>query len=84
MTFTHQTELRGTVDAVLAAQSSLDLSRPFAVSNADDLYGRESFQLLGRHLAPAPTAAWLASSSSAHSSASCRSRVGRAWWSMAT
>jgi MobA-like NTP transferase domain len=50
VTFTHQTELRGTVDAVLAAQSSLDLTRPFAVSNADDLYGRESFQLLGHHL----------------------------------
>lgn len=50
VTFTHQTELRGTVSAVLAAESSLDLSRPFAVSNADDLYGRESFQLLGEHL----------------------------------
>lgn len=54
VSFTHQTELRGTVDAVLAAQSSLDLTRPFAVSNADDLYGRESFQLLGQHLATSP------------------------------
>src|SRR5580658_6062900 len=54
VSFTHQTELRGTVDAVLAAQSSLALTRPFAVSNADDLYGRESFQLLGQHLGTSP------------------------------
>jgi len=32
------------VSAVIAAESSLDLTRPFAVSNADDLYGRESFR----------------------------------------
>jgi UTP-glucose-1-phosphate uridylyltransferase len=51
VTFTHQLNIRGTVDAVLAAESSLDLTRPFAVSNADDLYGRESFHLLGEHLA---------------------------------
>jgi UTP-glucose-1-phosphate uridylyltransferase len=50
VTFTHQTEQRGTVSAVVAAESSLDQSRPFAVSNADDLYGRESFRLLGEHL----------------------------------
>jgi UTP-glucose-1-phosphate uridylyltransferase len=50
VSFTHQREARGTVSAVIAAESSLDLSRPFAVSNADDLYGRESFQLLGEHL----------------------------------
>ncbi len=49
--FSHQTELRGTVSAVIAAEHSLDLTRPFAVSNADDLYGRESFHLLGEHLA---------------------------------
>jgi UTP-glucose-1-phosphate uridylyltransferase len=51
VTFTHQTQLRGTVSAVIAGESSLDLTRPFAVSNADDLYGRESFRLLGEHLA---------------------------------
>jgi UTP-glucose-1-phosphate uridylyltransferase len=51
VTFTHQTQLRGTVDAVLAAETSLDLTRPFGVSNADDLYGRESFHALGQHLA---------------------------------
>jgi len=51
VTFTHQLELRGTVDAVLSAEASLDLTRPFGVSNADDLYGRESFRRLGHHLA---------------------------------
>jgi UTP-glucose-1-phosphate uridylyltransferase len=51
VTFTHQTELRGTVSAVLAAELALDMSKPFAVSNADDLYGRESFRMLGEHLA---------------------------------
>jgi hypothetical protein len=50
VSFTHQLNLRGTVDAVLAAEDSLDLTRPFAVSNADDLYGRESFLKLGNHL----------------------------------
>ncbi|MGA7835800.1 MAG: NTP transferase domain-containing protein [Acidimicrobiales bacterium] len=50
VSFAYQTTLRGTVDAVLAAESSLDVTRPFAVSNADDLYGRESFRLLGEHL----------------------------------
>jgi UTP-glucose-1-phosphate uridylyltransferase len=51
VTFTYQTQLRGTVSAVLASESSLDLTKPFAVSNADDLYGRESFRVLGEHLA---------------------------------
>lgn len=51
VSFTTQNELRGTVDAVLAAEANLDLSKPFGVSNADDLYGRESFRLLGRYLA---------------------------------
>lgn len=50
VSFTHQTELRGTVSAVLAAEDCLDLTQPFAVSNADDLYGRESFLRLGQHL----------------------------------
>lgn len=54
VSFAYQREQRGTVDAVLAAESSLDLTRPFAVSNADDLYGRESFRLLGEHLATSP------------------------------
>jgi MobA-like NTP transferase domain len=51
VSFTYQHELRGTVDAVLAAAPLLDPASPFGVSNADDLYGRESFMLLGRHLA---------------------------------
>jgi UTP-glucose-1-phosphate uridylyltransferase len=51
VTFAQQTQQRGTVSAVIAAETSLDLSRPFAVSNADDLYGRESFRLLGEHFA---------------------------------
>ncbi len=54
VSFVYQRQLRGTVDAVLAAKTSLDLSRPFGVSNADDLYGRESFMLLGRHLSTSP------------------------------
>lgn len=51
VSFTFQRELRGTVDAVLAAETSLDLTKPFGVSNADDLYGRDAFMRLGRHLA---------------------------------
>jgi len=54
VSFTLQRDLRGTVDAVLAAESSLDLTRPFGVSNADDLYGRESFLRLGHHLSSSP------------------------------
>jgi hypothetical protein len=54
VTFTHQLNLRGTVDAVLAAEDSLDLTQPFGVSNADDLYGRESFMHLGEHLLTSP------------------------------
>jgi len=54
VSFTHQHQLRGTVDAVLSAESNLDMTRPFGVSNADDLYGRESFLHLGRHLASSP------------------------------
>ncbi|HEY7931544.1 MAG TPA: sugar phosphate nucleotidyltransferase [Acidimicrobiales bacterium] len=49
--FAVQTELRGTVQAVLAAESALDLTKPFGVSNADDLYGRRAFKMLGEHLA---------------------------------
>jgi hypothetical protein len=48
--FAVQEQLRGTVDAVLAAERLLDLSRPFGVSNADDLYGRAAFMLLGEHM----------------------------------
>jgi hypothetical protein len=51
VTFADQGRQRGTVDAVLAAESNLDLSKPFGVSNADDLYGRAAFLLLGERLA---------------------------------
>ena len=50
VTFSIQDQLRGTVDAVLSAEKCLDLSKPFGVSNADDLYGRAAFLLLGEHL----------------------------------
>lgn len=48
--FTVQHQLRGTVDAVLSAVEALDQTRPFGVSNADDLYGRDAFLKLGHHL----------------------------------
>ena len=52
--FAVQRELRGTVDAVLAAEPLLDATRPFGVSNADDLYGRQAFLRLGEHLVTSP------------------------------
>jgi MobA-like NTP transferase domain len=54
VSFAVQHELRGTVDAVLAAQDFLNPATPFGVSNADDLYGREAFLQLGKHLATSP------------------------------
>ena len=54
VSFAVQDSLRGTVDAVLAARETLDLTKPFGVSNADDLYGRDAFAKLGRHLATNP------------------------------
>jgi NDP-sugar pyrophosphorylase family protein len=50
VSFTYQNQLRGTVDAVLSSVSALDTSKPFGVSNADDLYGRDAFMKLGTHL----------------------------------
>jgi MobA-like NTP transferase domain len=52
--FALQHSLRGTVDAVLSAADLLDLAQPFAISNADDLYGRDAFFQLGRHLTTSP------------------------------
>lgn len=54
VSFAIQEEMRGTVDAVLAAESHLDLSKPFGISNADDLYGRDALKRLGRHLTTSP------------------------------
>ncbi len=40
----------GTVHAVLAARHVVDDLSPFAVANADDLYGRDAMLALGSHL----------------------------------
>ncbi len=40
----------GTVPATLTARPHLDDREAFAVCNADDLYGRDAFALLGAHL----------------------------------
>ena len=55
VSFAFQDTLRGTVDAVLTAESMLDTSTPFAVSNADDLYGRDAFATLSSHLSNRPS-----------------------------
>jgi hypothetical protein len=43
----------GTVHAVLAARPSVGPGRPFAVANADDVYGQEAMGLLAAHLGAA-------------------------------
>ena len=48
--FALQAQPQGTVPATLAALPFLDPTIPFAISNADDLYGREVFSLLSEHL----------------------------------
>lgn len=50
VSFVYQETLRGTVDAVLAARSAVSPDRPFAVSNADDLYGPDAFNKIADHL----------------------------------
>src|ERR1700693_6620034 len=40
----------GTVHAVLAARQALDTGRPFAVANADDVYGEAAMGHLAAHL----------------------------------
>lgn len=52
--FAFQERLRGTVDAVLAAEEFVDHSVPFGVSNADDLYGLDALMKLGGHLSESP------------------------------
>ena len=54
VSFAFQEKLRGTVDAVLAAEEFVDHSVPFAVSNADDLYGLDALMKLGQHLSSNP------------------------------
>ncbi len=48
--FALQERASGTVPATLAALPYLDATAPFAISNADDLYGRDVFSLLSEHL----------------------------------
>ena len=55
VSFAVQETPRGTVDAVLAAEPFLDTAKPFAISNADDLYGRDAFAKLGAHLSTKST-----------------------------
>jgi len=45
----------GTVDAVLAASAAVDHGEPFGVANADDLYGADALEVLGRHLGSVAT-----------------------------
>ena len=52
--FAFQETLRGTVDAVLAAEEFVNHGVPFAVSNADDLYGLDAMMKLGEHLQSSP------------------------------
>jgi UTP-glucose-1-phosphate uridylyltransferase len=52
--FAFQDKLRGTVDAVLTAEPLIGPTTTFAVSNADDLYGRDAFEKLCRHLSDSP------------------------------
>jgi molybdopterin-guanine dinucleotide biosynthesis protein A len=54
VSFAIQETLRGTVDAVLAAEPMADPSSPFAVCNADDLYGLDAFSKLCQHLNTSP------------------------------
>jgi hypothetical protein len=42
----------GTTHAILCARENI--SEPFAVINADDFYGRQSFEVLAKHLASLP------------------------------
>ncbi len=50
VSFATQDQALGTVHAVLCAESLVEPTAPFAVSNADDLYGYEAMSLLARHL----------------------------------
>ena len=54
VSFAFQEKLRGTVDAVLAAEEFVDHHLPFGVSNADDLYGLDALMKLGGHLSESP------------------------------
>ena len=51
VSFATQAHPHGTVDAIMAARDVVDRTLPFAVSNADDLYGADAFRVLGDFLA---------------------------------
>jgi hypothetical protein len=50
VSFAVQERPLGTVHAVLSAMNSVEADQPFAVANADDLYGRDAMLALGNHL----------------------------------
>jgi len=50
VSFAVQSTPRGTVHAVEAAREAIDATRPFAVVNADDLYGVEALRLCSEEL----------------------------------
>ncbi len=54
VSFAFQEKLRGTVDAVLAAEDFVNHAVPFGISNADDLYGLDALMKLGGHLSNSP------------------------------
>jgi hypothetical protein len=54
VSFAIQETLRGTVDAVLAAEPFVDPESPFGISNADDIYGQDALSKLSRHLETNP------------------------------
>lgn len=51
VSFAEQRVPLGTTHATLAARSSIGTGQPFAVANADDVYGLEAFGLLSHQLA---------------------------------
>jgi len=60
VSFAFQETLRGTVDAVLSAQPFVPEGVPFAVSNADDLYGPDAFAKLAHQLSSSPNSCLVA------------------------
>jgi CTP:molybdopterin cytidylyltransferase MocA len=50
VSFAIQERPLGTVHAVLSAIDAVEQNQPFAVANADDLYGRDAMLALGNHL----------------------------------
>ncbi len=55
VSFAVQERPLGTVHAVVSAIDAVERDQPFAVANADDLYGRDAMLALGNHLRSAGT-----------------------------